>query len=252
MQTAHKIASFRPALALGSTVDKEPAGSLPSLYSTRNVRAMLDAGYGWLSYRLFTELVVQDWHWNPAGTFSQGDRGYWTSSAHPSRDEIVDSYGYRLPHRGFTTRSGRERGLLASRRRRYENVLEEQPVPEQFVYRRTGSFASAVGDRRSRSGKARQRGLHSLELAVCYAVRRTILDRRGCNRRSGPRCVARLPARQRSRRARRIVHVAPVREPVSRTFRAGPDDRIVRHVRFTRQRRSPRLPRLCNRRDRDR
>ena len=102
----HRIASFQPALALGSTVDKEPAGSIPRLYSERNVRAMLDAGYGWLSYRLFTELVVQDWHWNPAGTFTQGDRGYWTSSASPGRSPISDSFGYRLPHRGFTTDQG--------------------------------------------------------------------------------------------------------------------------------------------------
>src|SRR5579864_1139366 len=61
---------IRPLLALGSTVDKEPAGSIPSLYSRHNITQMLAAGLGWLSYRLFTELSIQDWHWNPSGTFS--------------------------------------------------------------------------------------------------------------------------------------------------------------------------------------
>lgn len=100
------IQVVRPLLALGSTVDKEPAGAIPALYSRENVREMLDAGYGWLSYRLFTELSVQDWHWNPAGRFSQGNEGYWTSSAVPGPHPISDSYGYRLPDRGFTTDQG--------------------------------------------------------------------------------------------------------------------------------------------------
>jgi hypothetical protein len=103
---SHRIAALRPWEALGSTVDKEPAGSVPRLYSQQNVRAMLDAGWGWLSYRLFTELSVQDWHWNPVGTFSAGDAGYWTSSASTDRSPIVDSFGYRLPHRGFTSDQG--------------------------------------------------------------------------------------------------------------------------------------------------
>jgi F5/8 type C domain-containing protein len=70
------------------------------------VRAMLDAGLGWLSYRLFTELSVQDWHWNPAGSFSAGREGYWTSSASTGSARIADSFGYRLPHRGSTTDQG--------------------------------------------------------------------------------------------------------------------------------------------------
>ena len=102
---AHRISSFRTMQAIGSTVDKEPAGSIPALYSRQNVRRMLDAGLGWLSYRLFTELSVQDWHWNPAGAFSEGNRGYWTSSEDP-RAPIADSFGYRLVHRGSTTDQG--------------------------------------------------------------------------------------------------------------------------------------------------
>ncbi|MBV9409530.1 MAG: hypothetical protein JO164_11950, partial [Candidatus Eremiobacteraeota bacterium] len=100
---AHRLRTLRPLDALGSTVDKEPAGSIPRLYSRENVRAMLDAGLGWLSYRLFTELSVQDWHWNPVGRFSAGREGYWIGSASTADPPVSDSFGYRLPHRGSTT-----------------------------------------------------------------------------------------------------------------------------------------------------
>jgi hypothetical protein len=103
---SHRIGSFRPLEAFGSTVDKDPAGSMPAFFSHDHVRLMLGAGLGWLSYRLYTEISVQDWHWNPRGTFSQGDRGYWTSDASANDPLIQDSYQYALPHRGFTTDQG--------------------------------------------------------------------------------------------------------------------------------------------------
>jgi len=103
----HPIRTLRPRSVLGSTVDKEPAGTIPSLYSPKNVREMLAAGWGWLSYRLFTELSVQDWHWNPQGTFSAGDSGYWVSSASTKNPAVADSFGYRLPRRGSTSDQGK-------------------------------------------------------------------------------------------------------------------------------------------------
>jgi hypothetical protein len=106
IDAAHAVNAVRTRTAIGSTVDKEPAGSIPALYSTQNIRAIRAAGLGWLSYRLFTELSVQDWHWNPAGTFSQGTRGYWTSSASADRPPITDSFGYRLADRGFSSDQG--------------------------------------------------------------------------------------------------------------------------------------------------
>ena len=110
IDATHPVQRLNGALALGATVDKEPAGSIPSLYSKQNVRQMLDAGYGWLSYRLFTELSVQDWHWNPAGHFSAHNAGYWTSDASPGRSPITDSFGYWLPHSGFTSDQGNNEG----------------------------------------------------------------------------------------------------------------------------------------------
>jgi hypothetical protein len=68
---------------------------------------MLGAGLGAVSYRLYTELSVQDWHWNSSGAFSGGSSGYWTSSAVPGK-QLVDTYGYRLPRRGFTHDQGND------------------------------------------------------------------------------------------------------------------------------------------------
>ncbi len=107
---AHVLNTIRPLRAIGAGVDSEPPGKVPLLYSPANTKLMLEAGFGALSLRLYTELSVQDWHWNPAGTFSQGDRGYWTSSATPTSAEIVDSYGYTLPHRGSTRDQGDDNG----------------------------------------------------------------------------------------------------------------------------------------------
>ncbi|MBV9407238.1 MAG: discoidin domain-containing protein, partial [Candidatus Eremiobacteraeota bacterium] len=105
---AHRIATIRPVRALGSAIDSDPQGKIPFLYTPARTRVMLDAGLGELSYRLYTELSIQDWHWNPSGTFSDAahGRGYWTSSASTARTPIVDSFGYRLPRRGSTRDQG--------------------------------------------------------------------------------------------------------------------------------------------------
>ncbi|MBV9991172.1 MAG: discoidin domain-containing protein [Alphaproteobacteria bacterium] len=88
-------------------MDGVPARAVPEIYTPSNVQQMLGAGLGAASYRLYTELSVQDWHWNPAGHFSQGSGGYWTSTSTPAKT-IVDSYGYRLPRRGFTHDQGND------------------------------------------------------------------------------------------------------------------------------------------------
>lgn len=110
IDATHPMQTIHAQTALGSTVDKEPAGSIPALYSKGNIQQMLAAGYGWLSYRLFTELSVQDWHWNPKGHFSTPNGGYWTSDWSPTRQPITDSYGYWLSHSGFTSDQGNNEG----------------------------------------------------------------------------------------------------------------------------------------------
>jgi len=49
---------------------------------------------------------VEAWHWNPHGQWSDGGgKGYFTGSATPT-EFIRYSYGYALPHRGFTRNDG--------------------------------------------------------------------------------------------------------------------------------------------------
>ena len=105
---AHVLNRFSPDTALGAAVDGVPYHAVPEIYTPSNIGQMLGAGFGPVSYRLYTELSVQDWHWNPVGTFSEpGGQGYWTGSATPG-EPIVDSYGYRLPRRGFTHDQGND------------------------------------------------------------------------------------------------------------------------------------------------
>ena len=105
---AHALGSFSPPRAFGAGVDAQNAGAVPLIYTPGNIATMLTAGLGTVTYRLYTELSVQDWHWNPLGTWSDqsdGD-GYWTGAPAQSSPSVVNSYGYRLPHRGFTFDQG--------------------------------------------------------------------------------------------------------------------------------------------------
>ncbi len=108
---AHRVASIVPQRAVMASVDSDPPGKVPLLYSPDRTRVMLGAGLGTLTYRLYTELSIQDWHWNPAGSYSDAAhaQGYWTSDPAPG-SPIVDSYGYRLPHRGSTHDQGDDDG----------------------------------------------------------------------------------------------------------------------------------------------
>ncbi|MBV8638568.1 MAG: discoidin domain-containing protein [Candidatus Eremiobacteraeota bacterium] len=108
---AHAIQTVRTQSALGSAVDSDDRGKIPMLYAPERVQQMLASGLGTITYRLYTELSIQDWHWNPSGAFSDAahQQGYWTSSAQPGTS-IVDSFGYTLPHRGDTRDQGDDNG----------------------------------------------------------------------------------------------------------------------------------------------
>jgi hypothetical protein len=101
VDAAHPLARFDPRTAIGATVDAHGRDETEQIFTKANVRAMLSAGFQPLSYRLATELCGEAWHWNPRGTFSGGNRGYWTSDR-DAPDPILASYGYRLPRRGNT------------------------------------------------------------------------------------------------------------------------------------------------------
>src|SRR5262249_6139770 len=54
------------------------------------------------------ELMVEAWHWNPKGTWSNAaqQEGYFVGNPNPSDEMIHSSWAYPLPHRGFSRGDG--------------------------------------------------------------------------------------------------------------------------------------------------
>ena len=105
---SHVVNSFSPLYALGSTVDRVPSNATDAFFKPEAIKQILTAGWGAISYRQNTELFVQAWHWNPKGKWSDAaGKGYFTGDADPT-EMIRHSYGYSLPHRGFTRNGGSE------------------------------------------------------------------------------------------------------------------------------------------------
>jgi hypothetical protein len=108
---SHTVNTFSPLYALGSTVDRVPSNMTDTFFAPDQLKQILSAGWGQISYRQNTELFIQDWHWNPKGTWSDpggGGKGYFVGDAAPTSEPIRHSYGYALPHRGFTRNGGTE------------------------------------------------------------------------------------------------------------------------------------------------
>lgn len=102
----HSTNSIVPNRALGAGIDRLPYGATDKLFVEPMVKEVLSAGWQPVSYRQNTELHMEAWHWNPAGTWSDpSGKGYFTGSATPG-DFIRHSYGYPLPHRGVTHDDG--------------------------------------------------------------------------------------------------------------------------------------------------
>ncbi len=106
---SHVTNSFKPVEALGAGVDRLPTGATDKLLSEPVLKQVLEAGWQSVTYRQNTELHVEAWHWNPQGTWSDpAGRGYFTGST-TLGEPIRHSFGYALPHRGFTKNDGVER-----------------------------------------------------------------------------------------------------------------------------------------------
>jgi hypothetical protein len=102
----HAVNSIVPTRALGAGIDRLPYGAADKLFVDPMVKEVLSAGWQTVSYRQNTELHMEAWHWNPAGTWSDpAGKGYFTGSTTPG-DFIRHSYGYPLPHRGVTHDDG--------------------------------------------------------------------------------------------------------------------------------------------------
>lgn len=103
------VNKFSPLYALGSSVDRVPSNATDMFFRSDQIKEVLSAGWGVISYRQNTDLFVQAWHWNPKGTWSDSSgRGYFVGDSTPTKEMIRHSYGYQLRHRGFTRNNGTE------------------------------------------------------------------------------------------------------------------------------------------------
>ena len=103
---AHATNHFVPNQTLGAGIDRIPAEAIDKDLVPGTLNQVLASGWQPVTYRQNTELAVEAWHWNPKGTWSDpSGKGYFTGSATPT-ETIRYSYGYSLPHRGFTRNDG--------------------------------------------------------------------------------------------------------------------------------------------------
>jgi hypothetical protein len=108
VDTTHPTNTFVPNETLGAGIDRIATGAIEKDLVQPNLDATLAAGWQPVSYRQNTDLVVEAWHWNPDGTWSDpsgGGKGYFTGSTNLG-EPIRMSYGWELPHRGFTRNDG--------------------------------------------------------------------------------------------------------------------------------------------------
>ncbi len=112
---SHVVNSFSPFRALGGAIDRLRGGSTKDenekhterLLTDPVLKELLGAGWQTVTYRQNTELMIEAWHWNSHGTWSNAAKqeGYFTGSA-DSKDKILHSWAYPLPHRGATLGDG--------------------------------------------------------------------------------------------------------------------------------------------------
>jgi hypothetical protein len=105
------VHSFRPQRAFGAGVDRLSSSATDKVFTPEFLKRTLEAGWQTVSYRQNTELHVEAWHWNPRGKWSDpSGSGYFTGDAEPG-EPIRHSFGYFLPHRGFTRNDGSDEGF---------------------------------------------------------------------------------------------------------------------------------------------
>ncbi len=107
IHTHRPLLKFNPHKVLGCGIDECDTASILKLFSRHNVHEFRKTGLRSFTYRLYTELNVQAWHWNPVGTWSDPGRqqGYFTGSAKPGAF-ITSSGCFALPRRGDTFDQG--------------------------------------------------------------------------------------------------------------------------------------------------
>src|ERR1700691_383908 len=105
---SHVANTFSPVRSLGAAIDRLRTGLPDHLLKDPLLHEILGAGWQTVTYRQNTELMVEAWHWNPAGKWSNADKqeGYFVGTAEPTPEMIHSSWAAPLPHRGFSRGDG--------------------------------------------------------------------------------------------------------------------------------------------------
>ena len=105
---AHIANTFSPVRSLGAAIDRLRTGTPDHLLKDPLLHEILGAGWQSVTYRQNTELMVEAWHWNPTGQWSNTDKqeGYFVGNAEPIAEMIHSSWAAPLPHRGFSRGDG--------------------------------------------------------------------------------------------------------------------------------------------------
>jgi F5/8 type C domain len=105
---SHVANTFSPVQSLGAAIDRLRTGTPDHLLTDPVLKEILGAGWQTVTYRQNTELMVEAWHWNPNGTWSDAEKqqGYFVGNAEPTAEMIRHSWAAPLPHRGFSRGDG--------------------------------------------------------------------------------------------------------------------------------------------------
>lgn len=110
VNTTAAVNTIDPRTSVGAGVDRIPVAAIDHDLTKEALAPVQKSGWQPVTYRQNTDLAVEAWHWNPAGTWSEaGDQGYFTGDAN-SKGFIRHSFGYDLPHRGVTRNDGTLQG----------------------------------------------------------------------------------------------------------------------------------------------
>ena len=105
---SHVVNTFSPVRSLGAAIDRLRTGTPDHLLTDPLLKEILNAGWQTVTYRQNTELMVEAWHWNPNGAWSNAKRqeGYFVGNSEPTGEMIRHSWAAPLPHRGFSRGDG--------------------------------------------------------------------------------------------------------------------------------------------------
>jgi len=105
---SHVVNTFSPVRSLGAAIDRLRTGTPEKLLTDPLLKEILNAGWQTVTYRQNTELMVEAWHWNPNGRWSNPEKqeGYFVGNAEPTSEMIRHGWAAPLPHRGFSRGDG--------------------------------------------------------------------------------------------------------------------------------------------------